>query len=41
MFGLLFGLDLYARYKEDSEKFKFGYDELLSSTSLADAASLA
>ncbi len=41
MFGLLFGLGLYARYKEDSEKFKSGYDELLSSTGLADAASLA
>ncbi len=41
MFGLLFGLGLYARYKEDPEKFKSGYDELLSSTGLADAASLA
>ena len=41
MFGLLFGLGLYARYKEDSKKFKSGYDELLASTGLADAASLA
>jgi len=41
MFGLLFGLGLYARYKEDGEKFKSGYDQLLSSTGLADAASLA
>jgi pepF/M3 family oligoendopeptidase len=41
MFGLLFGLGLYARYQEDAEKFKSGYDELLSSTGLADAASLA
>ena len=41
MFGLLFGLGLYARYKEDTKKFKSGYDELLSSTGLADAASLA
>jgi len=41
MFGLLFGLGLYARYKEDSEKFKSGYDELLSSTGLADSATLA
>ncbi len=41
MFGLLFGLGLYARYQEDTEKFKSGYDELLSSTGLADAASLA
>ncbi len=41
MFGLLFGLGLYARYQEDTEKFKSGYDQLLSSTGLADAASLA
>ena len=41
MFGLLFGLGLYARYKEDSEKFKSGYDELISRTGLADAATLA
>jgi pepF/M3 family oligoendopeptidase len=41
MFGLLFGLGLYARYQEDSEKFKSSYDELLSSTGLADAATLA
>ncbi|HVB25653.1 MAG TPA: M3 family oligoendopeptidase [Ktedonobacteraceae bacterium] len=41
MFGLLFGLGLYARYQEDPETFKKGYDELLSSTGLADAATLA
>lgn len=41
MFGLLFGLGLYARYQQDSETFKKGYDELLSSTGLADAATLA
>ncbi len=41
MFGLLFGLGLYARYKEDGERFKASYDELLSSTGLADAATLA
>jgi pepF/M3 family oligoendopeptidase len=41
MFGMLFGLGLYARYKEDPEAFKEGYDELLSSTGLADAATLA
>ncbi|HEX6110147.1 MAG TPA: M3 family oligoendopeptidase, partial [Ktedonobacteraceae bacterium] len=41
MFGLLFGLGLYARYKEDGEKFKSGYDELLSRTGLANAATLA
>jgi oligoendopeptidase F len=41
MFGLLFGLGLYARYTADPEDFKAGYDELLSSTGLADAATLA
>jgi oligoendopeptidase F len=41
MFGLLFGLGLYARYQQDPEAFKAGYDDLLSSTGLADAASLA
>ncbi len=40
MFGLLFGLGLYARYLDDAEKFKAGYDELLSSTGMADAAEL-
>lgn len=41
MFGLLFGLGLYARYKENEEQFKASYDELLSSTGLADSATLA
>lgn len=41
MFGLLFGLGLYARYQDDPEGFKAGYDDLLSSTGLADAATLA
>ena len=41
MFGLLFGLGLYARYKEDMDAFRTSYDELLSSTGLADAATLA
>jgi len=41
MFGLLFGLGLYARYQRDPEGFKAGYDDLLSSTGLADAATLA
>jgi oligoendopeptidase F len=40
MFGLLFGLGLYARYRQDPEKFKAGYDDLLSSTGLGDAAEL-
>lgn len=41
MFGLLFGLGLYARYQQDAESFKAGYDELLASTGLGDAATLA
>ncbi len=41
MFGLLFGLGLYARYQQDPEVFKAGYDDLLSSTGLGDAATLA
>lgn len=41
MFGLLFGLGLYARYQQDPEAFKASYDDLLASTGLADAATLA
>jgi pepF/M3 family oligoendopeptidase len=41
MFGLLFGLGLYARYQADPDAFKGRYDDLLSSTGLADAATLA
>jgi len=41
MFGLLFGLGLYSVYEQDPQGFKSGYDELLSSTGLADAAELA
>ena len=41
MFGLLFGLGLYTRYEQDPQSFRDGYDELLSSTGLADAATLA
>jgi pepF/M3 family oligoendopeptidase len=41
MFGLLFGLGLYARFQSDPEGFRRGYDDLLSSTGLADAAALA
>jgi pepF/M3 family oligoendopeptidase len=39
-FGLLFGLGLYAKYQQDPEQFKASYDDLLSSTGLADAATL-
>lgn len=41
MFGQLFGLGLYARYQEDPEGFKAGYDDLLASTGMHDATSLA
>ncbi len=41
MFGLLFGLGLYAQYRQDPQAFKEGYDTLLSSTGLADSATLA
>ena len=41
MFGLLFALGLYARYEADPSTFRSSYDDLLSSTGLADAATLA
>jgi pepF/M3 family oligoendopeptidase len=41
MFGLLFGLGLYTRYQQDPVAFRQAYDDLLSSTGLADAATLA
>lgn len=40
-YGLLFGLGLHARYREDPERFRAGYDDLLSRTGLAPAAELA
>lgn len=40
-FGLLFGIGLFARYEADPERFRAGYDDLLSATGLADAAGLA
>jgi oligoendopeptidase F len=39
-FGLLFGIGLYARYVDDPDAFRAGYDELLSTTGMADAATL-
>ena len=39
-FGLLFGLGLYARYREDPDAFRGQYDELLSATGIADAVTL-
>jgi oligoendopeptidase F len=41
MFGLLFGLGLYAVYDKEPLGFEARYDDLLSSTGLADAATLA
>ncbi|HWA84199.1 MAG TPA: M3 family oligoendopeptidase, partial [Fimbriimonadaceae bacterium] len=41
MFGLLFGLGLYAIYEQDKDAFRERYDDLLSSTGLDDAATLA
>ncbi|MDY0019991.1 MAG: M3 family oligoendopeptidase, partial [Anaerolineae bacterium] len=41
MFGQLFSLGLYARYRDDPEAFKRSYDTLLSNTGMASAADLA
>ncbi|HLY30898.1 MAG TPA: M3 family oligoendopeptidase, partial [Ktedonobacterales bacterium] len=41
MFGLLFGLGLYARYQRDPAAFTASYDDLLASTGQADTATLA
>ncbi len=40
-FGLLFGIGLYARYIDDPERFRSGYDDLLSTVGMADAVTLA
>lgn len=41
MFGMLFGLGLYAIYQSQPDGFHERYDDLLSSTGMDDAASLA
>lgn len=41
IFGLLFGLGLYAQYQANPDHFRAGYDELLASTGMDDAAALA
>ncbi|HET7095605.1 MAG TPA: M3 family metallopeptidase, partial [Thermomicrobiales bacterium] len=41
LFGLLFGLGLYARYRVDPARFVANYDQLLAATGQADAAELA
>ncbi|HSH02582.1 MAG TPA: M3 family metallopeptidase [Anaerolineae bacterium] len=40
-FGLLFGLGLYAQYEADADKFRGGYDELLSLAGMGMATTLA
>jgi oligoendopeptidase F len=40
-FGLLFGLGLYNRFREEPDRFRAGYDDLLSATGLDDAVGLA
>lgn len=40
MFGLLFALGLYAQYRQDPDNFRGRYDDLLSSTGMADAYAL-
>ena len=41
MFGLLFGLGLYAQYEQEPDGFRRSYDDLLAWTGRADAAELA
>ena len=40
-FGLLFGIGLYAIYQERGKSFVSGYEDLLASTGLSNAADLA
>ncbi|MCS7239812.1 MAG: oligoendopeptidase F, partial [Candidatus Bipolaricaulota bacterium] len=40
-FGLLFGLGLYERYREEGEKFLARYEELLASVGMYPVAELA
>jgi oligoendopeptidase F len=39
-YGLLFGLGLFARYKDDPERFRAGYDDLLSRAGMDTAEQL-
>lgn len=39
-FGLLFGLGLYEVYKADADKFRHGYDDLLSRCGMDNAETL-
>jgi oligoendopeptidase F len=40
-FGLLFGIGLYARFVADPDQFRAGYSDLLATTGMEDAATLA
>lgn len=40
-FGLLFGTGLYSRFRQDPERFRAHYDDLLSATGLDSASALA
>jgi pepF/M3 family oligoendopeptidase len=40
-FGQLFGTGLYAEFRKDAHAFRAGYDDLLASTGMLDAADLA
>jgi oligoendopeptidase F len=40
-FGLLFGLGLYARWIDDADRFRYAYDDMLSSTGMETASQLA
>ncbi|HEX9683449.1 MAG TPA: M3 family oligoendopeptidase, partial [Acidimicrobiales bacterium] len=40
-YGLLFGIGLFARYREDPASFREGYDDLLSTTGMSSARDLA
>jgi oligoendopeptidase F len=40
-FGLLFGIGLFARYRQDPDRFRSGYDDLLASSGMGTAAALA
>ncbi len=40
-FGLLFGIGLYAEFERDPDRFRLGYDDLLSATGLGESAELA
>jgi pepF/M3 family oligoendopeptidase len=40
-YGLLFGIGLYAQFVADPDRFRAGYDDLLSATGLGTAAALA